>query len=90
MPLTSVAWGSDGQSCEMSFRLGDIVDKDNAIGFSIAYYDVDNGHLENKIAWGPAGYIEQEEMLPDLVFTASINPNEQQKLIRWGQIKRLY
>lgn len=89
-PLTSIAWGSDGQSCEISFRLGDIAEKDNAIGFSIAYHDVDNGQMQNKIAWGPAGYIEQEEMLPDLVFSASINPNEQQKLIRWGQIKRLY
>ena len=89
-PLTSVAWGSDGHSCELSFHLGDIAYKDNAIGFSIAYYDVDNSHLQNKIAWGPVGYIEQDEMLPDLVFTASINPTEQQKLIRWGQIKRLY
>ncbi len=89
-PLTSIAWGNDGKTCELSFRLGDIADKDNAIGFSIVYHDVDNGHLQNKIAWGPEGYTELNELLPDLVFTAKINPNSQQKLIRWGQIKRLY
>lgn len=89
-PLTSVAWGSDGQTCELSFRLGDIASKDSIIGFSIAYDDVDNGQLQNKIAWGPVDYTEHNQMLPDLVFTAKINPSAQQKLIRWGQIKRLY
>ncbi len=89
-PLASVAWGNDGQTCELSFRLGDIASKGNTIGFSIAYNDVDNGQLQNKIAWGPEGYTEQDNMLPDIVFTAKINPNAQQKLIRWGQIKRLY
>ena len=89
-PLTSVAWANDGQTCELSFRLGDIARKNNTIGFSIAYFDVDSGHLQNKIAWGPEGYTEQNDMLPDLVFTAKVNPDAQQKLIRWGQIKRLY
>lgn len=89
-PLSSVAWGTDGRSCEMSFRLGDIARKDNTIGFSIAYDDVDGGQLQNKIAWAPDGYTELNEWLPDIVFTATINPTAQQKLIRWGQIKRLY
>ena len=89
-PLTSVAWGNDGQTCELSFRLGDLASKDNSIGFFIAYDDVDNGQLQNTIAWAPDGYTAQDNMLPDLVFTASINPNAQQKLIRWGQIKSLY
>lgn len=89
-PLTSVAWGNDGQTCELSFRLGELASKDNTIGFSIAYDDVDNGQLQNKIAWAPEGYTEDNQMLPDFVFTAKINPNAQQKLIRWGQIKRLY
>lgn len=89
-PLTSVAWGNDGQTCELSFRLGDIASKDNTVGFSIAYDDVDNGQLQNTIAWAPEGYTEKDNRLPDLVFTARINPNAQQKLIRWGQIKSLY
>lgn len=89
-PLTSVAWGNDGQTCELSFRLGELANKDHIMGFCIAYDDVDNGQLQNKIAWAPRGYTENDLMLPDLVFTASINPNAQQKLIRWGQIKRLY
>ena len=89
-PLTSVAWGNDGQTCELSFRLGDIASKDNTIGFSIAYEDVDNGQLQNTIAWAPDGYMEEDNRIPDLVFTARINPNAQQKLIRWGQIKSLY
>ncbi len=89
-PLTSVAWGNDGQTCELSFRLGDIAKKGNTIGFSLSYDDVDNGHLQNKIAWAPLGYTEQNHWIPDIVFTAKINPNAQQKLIRWGQIKRLY
>ena len=89
-PLTSVAWGSDGRTCELSFRLGDIARKANTIGFYIGYDDVDNGQLQNKIAWAPNYYTEDNNRLPDLVFTARINPNAQQKLIRWGQIKRLY
>ena len=89
-PLTNVAWGNDGQTCELSFRLGDIARKGNTIGFSIAYDDVDNGQLQNKIAWAPYDYTEENHNLPDLVFRARINPNAQQKLIRWGQIKRLY
>lgn len=89
-PLTSVAWANDGQTCELGFRLGDIANKDNVVGFSIAYADVDNGQLQNIIGWAPEDYTEQDDRLPDLVFTAKINPNAQQKLIRWGQIKRLY
>lgn len=89
-PLTMVAWGSDKQTCELSFRLNDLTDKGNSIGFSIEYNDVDSGLLQHKIAWAPAGYTEENDLLPDVVFTAKINPNTEQKLIRWGQIKRVY
>lgn len=88
--LTSVAWANDGQTCELRFRLGNVASKDNTIGFGISYTDVDNGQLQNKIAWAPHDYTQENPYLPDLVFTARINPNAQQKLIRWGQIKRLY
>ena len=89
-PLISVAWGNDGRTCELSFRLGDLARKDNIVGFNIAYEDVDDGQLQNIIAWAPDGYTEKFEMVPDLVFTAKISPTAQQKLIRWGQIKSLY
>ena len=89
-PLTLVAWGSDKQTCELSFRLNGIANKGNSIGFSIEYNDVDSGLLQNKIAWAPPGYTEENDLLPDIVFTAKINPNTEQKLIRWGQIKRVY
>ncbi|MCY4404495.1 MAG: hypothetical protein OXD54_18170 [Candidatus Poribacteria bacterium] len=88
--LTSVAWANDGQTCELRFRLGDVASKGNTIGFGIAYDDIDNGQLQNRIAWAPYDYMQENQNLPDLVFTARINPNAQQKLIRWGQIKRLY
>jgi hypothetical protein len=89
-PLTRVAWGNDGQTCELSFRLGDLARKGNVIGFDITYNDVDNGQLQHKIGWAPEGYTEEDEFLPDLIFTARIEPNKQQKLVQWGRIKSLY
>ena len=89
-PLTRVEWGNNGQTCELSFQVGDIAEKGNAVGFSIAYNDVDGGHQQHKIGWAPDGYTEENEFLPDLVFTARIEPNKQQKLIQWGRIKSLY
>lgn len=89
-PLTRVAWGNDGRTCELSFRLDNLARKGNSIGFFITYSDVDSGHLQHKIAWAPEGYTEENTELPDLVFTARIEPTLQQKLIQWGHIKRLY
>jgi hypothetical protein len=90
-PLTRVAWGNDGQTCELSFRLDNLARKGNSIGFLIAYNDVDNGNLQHKIGWVPEGYtMEENGYLPDLVFTARIEPTRQQKLIQWGRIKSLY
>ena len=89
-PLTRVEWGNDGQTCELSFRLDDIASKGNTIDFFITYNDVDNGSLQHKITWAPEGYTEENEFLPDLVFTARIEPTKQQKLIQWGRIKSLY
>ena len=89
-PLTRIAWGNDGQTCELSFRLDNLARKGNSIGFGITYSDVDNGNLQHKITWAPEGYTEENEYLPDLVFTAKIEPNRQQKLIQWGRIKSLY
>jgi len=89
-PLTRVAWGNNGQTCELSFRIDNLAKKGNSVGFIIAYNDVDGGRLQHKIAWAPEGYTEADEMLPDLVFTAKIEPNTQQKLIQWGRIKSLY
>ena len=89
-PLTRVAWGNDGTTCELSFRLDALARKGNSIGFDITYHDVDGGHLKNKIGWIPEGYTEDNDFLPDLIFTARIEPNKQQKLVQWGHIKRLY
>lgn len=89
-PLTRVAWGNDGQTCELSFRLDDLARKGNVIGFDITYNDVDNGQLRRKIGWAPEGYTEENEFLPDLIFTARIEPSKQQKLVQWGRIKGLY
>ncbi len=89
-PLTRIAWGNDGKTCELSFRLDAVAEKGNTIGFGIVYNDVDDGRLQNKIAWAPEGYIEENDRLPDLVFTARIEPTRQQKLIQWGRIKSLY
>ena len=89
-PLTRVAWGNDGGTCELSFRLDDLARKGNSIGFDIAYNDVDSGHLQHKIGWAPDGLTEENDFLPDLIFTAKIEPNKQQKLIQWGRIKSLY
>ncbi len=89
-PLTRVEWGNNGQTCELSFRLDDIAKKGETVGFSIAYNDVDEGQQQHKIAWAPDGYTVENEFIADLVFTARIEPNKQQKLIQWGRIKSLY
>ncbi len=89
-PLTRVAWGNDGQTCELSFRIDDLARKGNSIGFLIGYNDVDSGNLQNRLTWGPEGYTEESDYIPDLVFTAKIEPTQQQKLIQWGRIKSLY
>lgn len=89
-PLTMVAWGDNGQSCELSFNLGHIAKKGESIGFSIYYNDVDGGQVNHKIAWGPEGYADQDNFLPDLVFTAAIKRNENQKVTQWARIKKLY
>ena len=89
-PLTRVEWGNNGQTCELSFQIGDIAQKGKTVGFSIAYNDIDGGQQQHKIGWAPDGYTEENEFLPDLVFTARIEPNKQQKLIQWGRIKSLY
>ena len=94
-PLTRVAWGNDGQTCELSFRMDNLARKGNSIGFLIAYNDVDSGNLRHEIAWAPEGYTLEKNAtippnIPDLVFTARIEPTRQQKLIQWGRIKSLY
>ena len=78
-PLTRVAWGNDGGTCELSFRLDDLARKGNSIGFDIAYNDVDSGHLQHKIGWAPEGLTEENDFLPDLIFTAKIEPNKTTK-----------
>jgi hypothetical protein len=88
-PLTAVAWGDDGQSCELMFNLGHLADKGNSVGFWIYYNDVDEGRLRHRISWGPAGYTIDDQLLPDLVFVAKIEPNRDHKILQWGQIKSL-
>lgn len=89
-PLRLVAWGNNGQTCELSFNLGHIPKKGERIGFGIFYYDVDGSRMHHQLAWGPAGYTDQEDRLPDLVFTAQLKPVANQKAVRWGEIKSLY
>lgn len=89
-PLRAVAWGDDGQSCELMFYLGDIAEKGSTVGFWICYNDVDNGRLEHRISWGPPGYTDNNLSLPDLVFTAKLKPNTNQKILQWGRIKSFY
>lgn len=89
-PLRLVAWSNNGQTCELSFNLGHIPNKGERIGFGIFYYDVDGSRMHHQLAWGPAGYTDQEDRLPDLVFTAQLKPVANQKAVRWGEIKSLY
>ena len=89
-PLRLVAWSNNGQTCELSFNLGHIPKKGERIGFGIFYYDVDGSRMHHQLAWGPAGYTDQEDRLPDLVFTAQLKPVANQKAVRWGEIKSLY
>ena len=87
-PIMLVAWGNGGQSCELSFNLRQTprIDEDK-ISFGIYYNDVDGGRLLHKISWTPA---DEENALADLVFTAKIKPNVNQKVEQWGRIKSLY
>ena len=89
-PIMAIVWGSDGQSCELSFNLRQTPRKDDRIGFGIYYNDADGGSLHHKIGWGPVGLTESEDLLGDLVFVTKIKPNENQKAVQWGRIKSLY
>ena len=85
-----VNWGNGGQSVELSFDLMQTPEKEDVISFGIYYYDVDNDRLNHILRWGPAGQSEPEDALADLVFTANIKLNANQKAIQWGRIKQLY
>ncbi len=85
-----VNWGNGGQSVELSFDLMQTPRKEDTISFGIYYYDVDDDRLNHKLRWGPAGQSEPEDALADLVFTANIRLNANQKAIQWGRIKQLY
>ena len=86
----SVNWGNGGQSVELSFDLMQTPKKEDTISFGIYYYDVDDDRLNHKLRWGPAGQSEPQDALADLVFTANIKLNANQKAIQWGRIKQLY
>ena len=85
-----VSWGNGGQSVELSFDLMQTPEKEDAISFGIYYYDVDNDRPNHTLRWGPTGQSEPEDALADLVFTANIKLNANQKAIQWGRIKQLY
>ena len=83
-------WGNAGQSVELSFDLGRTPKKEDVISFGIYYYDMDGDRLNHTLRWGPTGQTEPADALADLVFTANIKLNENQKAIQWGRIKQLY
>lgn len=83
-------WGNAEQSVELSFDLGRIPRKEDTISFGIYYYDVDGDRLNHQFRWGPIGQTEPADALADLVFTANIKLNPNQKAIQWGRIKQLY
>ena len=85
-----VNWGNGGQSVELSFDLMQTPKKEDTISFGIYYYDVDDDRLNHKFRWGPTGQTEPEDALADMVFTANIKLNANQKAIQWGRIKQLY
>ena len=89
-PQMLVVWGNTGLSVELSFNLSRTPKKEEAIGFGIYYYDVDGDRLDHQLRWGPIGQTEPEDALADLVFTANIKINENQKAMQWGRIKQLY
>ncbi len=89
-PLTAIAWGNDGESCELMFNLGHIARKGNAIGFWLYYNDVDAGRIRQQVSWGPPGHTVDEEFLPDLVFATNINAGANHKVLQWGRVKSLY
>jgi hypothetical protein len=86
-----VAWDNNGQTCEISFYLGNIIKKGVTIGFGIYYNDVDNGRRENQVGWtlerNPPGAKEQ---LGDLVFETNIKTDNKKLGATWGNIKTLY
>ncbi|MCZ6676160.1 MAG: hypothetical protein O7E52_02805 [Candidatus Poribacteria bacterium] len=85
-----IAWASDGQSCELSFNLGYTPTKnEETIGFGIYYNDVDQGQLNHRFTWAPEGQTRSDD-LADLVFTAELKLNQNQKAMPWGRIKSLY
>lgn len=88
-PIIMVAWGDDGQSCELSVNLGQSPKKDDAIGFGILYNDVDGGRLNHKIRWAPIASTE-DNTLADLVFTSKLKLDANLKAMQWGSIKSLY
>ncbi len=88
-PIIMVAWGDDGQSCELSVNLGQSPKKDDAIGFGILYNDVDGGRLRHKISWAPIASTE-DNTLADLVFTSKLKLDTNLKAMQWGSIKSLY
>ena len=83
-------WGNAGQSVELIFDLGHTPRKEDTISFGIYYYDVDGDRLNHQFRWGPTGQTEPADALADLVFTANIKLNANQKAIQWGRIKQLY
>ena len=85
-----VNWGNGGQSVELSFDLMQTPKKEDTISFGIYYYDVDDDRLNHKLRWGPTGQSEPADALADLVFTANIKLNANQKAVQWGRIKQLY
>ncbi len=85
-----VTWGNAGQSVELSFDLGLTPKKEETISFGIYYYDMDGNRLNHQLRWGPVGQTEPEDALADLVFTANIKLDANQKAIQWGRIKKLY
>jgi hypothetical protein len=86
-----VAWDNSGQTCEMSFYLGNVPKKGVIIGFGIYYNDVDNGRQENQIGWTPERHPPgAKEQLGDLLFDMNIKTNNKRLGTTWGNIKQLY
>ncbi|MFQ6039486.1 MAG: sugar-binding protein [Candidatus Poribacteria bacterium] len=86
-----VAWDNSGQTCEMSFYLGNVPKKGVTIGFGIYYNDVDNGRRENQIGWTPERNPPgAKEQLGDLLFDVNIKTDNKKLGTTWGNIKKLY
>jgi len=86
-----VAWDNKGQTCEISFYLGNVPQKGVTIGFGIYYNDVDNGRKENQIGWTPERHPPgSKEQLADLVFVNGTKSANKKLGTTWGNIKTLY